>query len=414
MPALSLFELNNLVRASVEAAVDGPVWFQAELSSVSERGMHCYLEFVQKSPDSSATLLAKARGQIWARTWTLLRPYFEQATGQPLSAGMKVLAEAEVTFHELYGYSLNIIDIDPTYTLGDLAQRRQEIIRQLRDEGVADMNKTLQLPTLIKRIAVVSAEGAAGWGDFRSQLLTNPHHLAFSLRLFPATMQGERVEGSIIAALNAIYSEIDNWDVVVIIRGGGATSDLSGFDTLSLAEHVAQFPLPIITGIGHERDDTVIDLVSHTRVKTPTAAAEFIIHHQLRQQERLTSLAALISKQATAMMHLKRLQLQHIAATTPTVATKYIEIEHLRLRTFEAGLRQAVVSRMERERHRLQLMDATISSASPDRILQLGYSIVRKDGKAVSNAATIHEGDTLNITFHEGSISVKALMNADC
>mgnify|MGYP002854046476 CR=1 FL=1 len=405
MSPLTLYELNAHVRTAVESSLDSPLWLQAELSSVSERGMHCYLEFVQKVPDGSGALLAKARGQIWARTWSMLRPHFERTTRQSLSAGMKVLVEVEVTFHELYGYSLNVIDIDPAYTLGDLARRRQEILLQLQQAGVADMNKTLQLPLLLQRIAVISSESAAGWGDFRSQLIDNPHHLAFRLRLFPAIMQGERVETTIIEALNQIFAHIDQWDAVVIIRGGGATSDLSGFDSLSLAEHVAQFPLPIITGIGHERDDTVIDLVSHTRVKTPTAAAELILHHQLRQLDHLASLAANIGRHATTLMHTRRMQLLHIVATLPAVTTKYIEMEHLRLRTTESTLQQQLATRIERERHRLQLMDATLRSADPDHILCLGYSIVRKEGMAVTKADAIQAGDTIHITFHEGSIT---------
>ena len=274
--SLSLYELNLRVRSVLEDTLCEPVWIQAELSSVSTRGPHCYVEFVQKA-EGGNTFIAKAKGQIWANKWVLIRPYFEQTTGQPLSAGMQVMVQVEVTFHEVYGYSLNVLDINPTYTLGDIARRRQEILRQLEEEGVINLNKELELPVPVQRIAVISSESAAGWGDFQNQLLQNEYGLAFTVQLFPAVMQGERVEPTIIEALNQIAAEMDRWDVVVIIRGGGATSDLTGFDTLALAENVAQFPLPVITGIGHERDDTVLDIVSHTRVKTPTAAAEFLI-----------------------------------------------------------------------------------------------------------------------------------------
>lgn len=408
MTAVSLYELNNMVHNTVESVFDQPVWIQAELAQVAERGQHCYLEFVQKAPDHSGMLLAKARGQIWARTWLVLRPYFERTTGQPLSAGMNVMVQVEVTFHELYGYSLNVVDINPTYTLGDLARRRQEIINQLRAEGIADMNKTLPLPVLLKRIAVISAEGAAGWGDFRSQLLDNPHHLAFTLKLFPATMQGENVESTVISALERVYNQCDEWDAVVIIRGGGATTDLSGFDSLLLAEHVAQFPIPVITGIGHERDDTVIDLVSHTRVKTPTAAAEFILHHQLAQLERLNTLSAEITSRAVNLLHMHRMKLNNMVATLPAIGLKTLDVNRLALSNIRSTLRQQVANRMERERNRLKLVETALRAADPHHVLRLGYSIVRKEGRAVTDATMISAGDTLQITLYKGTIEATA------
>ena len=275
---LSLFELNALVRKSVKLCLPDEYWVQAELSDVrTNYSGHCYLEFVQKDSRGNA-LVAKARGMIWSNIYVMLKPYFERETGQTFTSGIKVLVKVTVDFHELYGYSLTVVDIDPAYTLGDMARRRKEIIRRLEEEGVLTLNKELEMPLLPQRVAVISSATAAGYGDFCNQLLNNADGLVFYPHLFAAVMQGDKVEASVIAALNAIYKEVDRWDVVVIIRGGGATSDLSGFDTYDLAANCAQFPLPIITGIGHERDDTVIDMVSHTRVKTPTAAAEFLIN----------------------------------------------------------------------------------------------------------------------------------------
>ena len=274
---LSLYELNRLVRNVLEDAFDQSYWIQAELSDVGvNRTGHCYVDFVQKAPKGNA-IIARARGTIWANVYALLAPYFEQQTGQRFAAGIKVLVKVEVNYHEAYGFSLNVIDIDPTYTLGDLARRRQEILRQLEEEGVLTLNKELEMPVLPQRVAVISAATAAGYGDFCNQLFNNPKGFVFYPKLFPAVMQGEQTERTIISALNVIAEEQEKWDVVVIIRGGGATSDLASFDTYLLAANVAQFPLPIITGIGHERDDTVLDMISHTRVKTPTAAAEFLI-----------------------------------------------------------------------------------------------------------------------------------------
>lgn len=234
------------------------IWIQAELSDVrSNTTGHCYLEFVQKDPRSN-NLVAKARGMIWNNIYRLLKPYFEETTGQLFTSGIKVLVKVTVQFHELYGYSLTVLDIDPAYTLGDMARRRREILLQLEEEGVLTLNKELEIPVLPQRIAVVSSATAAGYGDFCHQLQHNSGGFFFYTELFPALMQGNQVEESVLAALDRINARINEFDVVVIIRGGGATSDLSGFDTYLLAAACAQFPLPIITGIGHEREDTVL------------------------------------------------------------------------------------------------------------------------------------------------------------
>ena len=247
MEALSLYELNGLVRRAVEEGVSGSYWVQAELAEVRVNAAgHCYVEFVQKSPQGNA-LLAKARGVIWSNVYQVLRPYFEEETGQAWAPGIKVLVRVAVAFHELYGFSLVVYDIDPAYTLGDLAQRRRAILKQLADEGVLTLNKELPMPVLPQRVAVVSSPTAAGYGDFCHQLRHNPHGYYFHVELFAAVMQGEQTEDSILAALDAIHARQDEFDVVVIIRGGGATSDLSGFDTYLLAAACAQFPLPIIT-----------------------------------------------------------------------------------------------------------------------------------------------------------------------
>lgn len=278
MEALSLYDLNALVRRSLEQCLPDEYWVQAELSDVRTNSTgHCYLEFIQKDSRSN-NLIAKARGTIWANVYRLLKPYFEESTGQAFVSGIKVLVQVTVSFHELYGYSLTVQDIDPTYTLGDMARRRREILKQLEEEGVLTLNKELEMPVLPQRIAVVSSPTAAGYGDFCHQLKNNSRGFFFHTELFPALMQGDRVEESVLSALDAILNRQEDFDAVVIIRGGGATSDLSGFDTYLLAAACAQFPLPIITGIGHERDDTVLDSVAHTRVKTPTAAAEYLIN----------------------------------------------------------------------------------------------------------------------------------------
>ena len=427
---LSLFELNALVRKSVKLCLPDEYWVQAELSDVrTNYSGHCYLEFVQKDPRGNA-LVAKARGMIWSNIYSMLKPYFERETGQAFTSGIKVLVKVTVDFHELYGYSLTVIDIDPAYTLGDMARRRKEIIRRLEEEGVLTLNKELEMPLLPQRVAVISSATAAGYGDFCNQLLNNADGLVFYPHLFAAVMQGDKVEASVIAALNAIYKEVDRWDVVVIIRGGGATSDLSGFDTYDLAANCAQFPLPIITGIGHERDDTVIDMVSHTRVKTPTAAAEFLINrmretasdleryityfHQTiperiaHSKERLEQWVARIPSRVQMRLQHERFRQERMAVRMNTAWQTRLLREEYRLK-LEQRLATAIDARLQRERHRLQLAQSQVEAASPELLLKRGYSLTLKDGKAVTDASALHSGDVLTTRVAKGEFKSKVL-----
>ena len=285
---LTLRQLNLMVRDAIEMQMPDEYWVEAELAECRERGGHCYLELIEKE-DTTNTPVAKASAKCWRQTWQMIQPYFQRTTGQALRTGMKVLLKVYAQFHETYGFSWIVTDIDPTYTLGDMARKRQEIIRQLKEEGVFDLQRELCIPLFAKRIAVISAAEAAGYGDFCRQLEDNEYGFKFETTLFPAIMQGEQVESSVVAALNTIYQSIRDFDVVVIIRGGGATSDLSGFDTLALAENVAQFPIPVITGIGHDRDESILDMVANTRVKTPTAAAALLIDNLRQVLERINN-----------------------------------------------------------------------------------------------------------------------------
>jgi exodeoxyribonuclease VII large subunit len=301
-----------MVRCAVSKGLPSRYWVTGELSEVRETGAgHCYIELVQRD-DVTQELVAKARGTVWSRVYSLLRPYFLEQTGQPFAAGLKVLLQVSVGFHELYGYTLDVCDIEPAYTIGDMARQRMMVIKRLTDEGVIGLNKELPFPLLPQRIAVISSASAAGYGDFCDQLAGNRYGFVFYTRLFEAPMQGNRVEEGIIAALNRIAESIDCWDVVVIIRGGGATSDLSCFDTYDLANNCAQFPIPIITGIGHRRDETLLDTVAHIAAKTPTAVAEVLIHSMLMQAERVTSLQQAISEAATRRLTDERHRLQSL------------------------------------------------------------------------------------------------------
>lgn len=424
--SLSLYELNALVKRSINTCMPDTYWVQAELSDVrSNYSGHCYLEFVQKEPRGN-NLIAKARGAIWSNVYRLLKPYFEEETGQAFVAGIKVMVKVSVEFHELYGYSLTVQDIDPTYTLGDMARRRREILKQLEEEGVLTLNKELEIPLLAQRIAVISSATAAGYGDFCNQLEHNPYGFVFYSRLFPAIMQGERVEQSVIAALDAINACRDHWDVVVIIRGGGATSDLSGFDTYELAANCAQFPLPIITGIGHERDDTVLDSVSHTRVKTPTAAAEFLINHLHDTAEVLENHASAILQAVSTRMEREKVRLARIAEHIPVQTRMRLNEEHYRqerimkqlevdwqsrlvkethlLNMLETRLGIVSQCRLVKEQHRLQLLEQEVKAASPEHLLKRGYSITLKNGKAVTDASALQPGDELTTRLAQGEI----------
>ena len=402
--ALSLYELNGLVKRSIRSCLPDTYWVQAELSDVrSNYSGHCYLEFIQKDA-SGNNLIAKARGTIWSNIYKMLKPYFEQETGQAFTSGIKVLVQVSVEFHELYGYSLTVLDIDPTYTVGDMERKRREILRQLEEEGVIDLNKELEMPMLPQRIAVISSATAAGYGDFCNQLSNNPRGYGFRTELFPAIMQGERVEESILSALDAINNRLEEFDVVVIIRGGGATSDLSGFDTYLLAASCAQFPLPIITGIGHERDDTVIDKVAHTRVKTPTAAAEFLIAKIDKCADVLDEMSFRLMQGVRNRLLWEHRRIENLAQRIPSTVYKRIADAKYDLLSAQRDLQMASRQFLSAKKHRLELLQQRLNDALPEKQLARGYSITLKNGKAVKDASLLKEGDKLITMFYQGQV----------
>ena len=404
MEALSLYDLNALVRRSLEQCLPDEYWVQAELSDVRTNSTgHCYLEFIQKDPRSN-TLIAKARGTIWANVYRLLKPYFEESTGQAFVSGIKVLVQVTVSFHELYGYSLTVQDIDPTYTLGDMARRRREILKQLEEEGVLTLNKELEMPVLPQRIAVVSSPTAAGYGDFCHQLKNNSRGFFFHTELFPALMQGDRVEESVLSALDAILNRQEDFDAVVIIRGGGATSDLSGFDTYLLAAACAQFPLPIITGIGHERDDTVLDSVAHTRVKTPTAAAEYLINCMDLAADELEVLISQLHESVRSRLTEEHRKLISYRNRIPSAVVRRVSDAKLALLTTRKDISLAVQTLLSRQRHRLELLQQRLADASPEKMLARGYSITLKDGKVVKNGDVLQLNDEIVTRLYQGEI----------
>lgn len=423
--ALSLFELNSLVREAIEEYVTDEYWVEAELASAHESGGHCYMELIQKE-DGSNTPIARASARCWRSTWALLKPHFERETGQTLRGGLKVLLQVYPQFHENFGFSWIVTDIDPTYTLGDMARRRQEIIRRLKEEGVFDLNKELELPLFAQHIAVISSDSAAGYGDFCKQLSENKQGFKFAVELFSAVMQGEQVEQTVIAALNEINERREDFDCVVIIRGGGSTSDLSGFDTLALAENVANFPLPVITGIGHDRDESVLDMVSHTRVKTPTAAAAFLIEHlqdvysliveaeedvircvtDRLQKERLCidRLIELLPKQLAAFLTAQHARLGRLIELLPRQTAACLTGQRGNLDLLAATMRSVLERRMLQENHRMELLEHRVDAVNPEKLLQRGYSITRSNGRVVRSPEQLKAGDEIETTMEKGTI----------
>ena len=389
---LSLLELNNLVRGAVSEAFPGTCWVRAEMSDVRTNASsgHCYLEFIEKNP-ITGQLVARARGSIWAKTFRMLKPYFEMETGQMFASGLKVLVKVSVEFHELYGYSLTVLDIDPAYTLGDMLRKRMEIIRQLKEEGVFTLNKELPFPVLPKRIAVITSPTAAGYEDFLNQLANNKAGYPFYPKLFPALMQGE-----------------------------------NSFDSYLLAANCAQFPLPVITGIGHERDDTILDMVAHTRMKTPTAVAEFLIGRMDAAAEELEDLQQEVSELASTILLKQKNFLQLLGARLPVIVTNRIERNRsflqmagnklpasasamlLRrrstLESLQMQLQNRAASRLAEGTRFIQLTEQFIKMASPDYVLKRGYSLSLKDGKIIKHATDLNPGDELVTRFADGDV----------
>ena len=377
---LTLRQLNLMVQDAIEMQLPDEYWVEAEISECRERSGHCYMELIEKDEQTN-TPVARASAKCWRQTWQMVSPYFERTTGQPLRAGLKVLFRVYAQFHEAYGFSWIVTDIDPTYTLGDMARKRQEIIRQLKEEGIFDLQRELHIPLFAKRIAVISAAGAAGYGDFCRQLEENDYGFRFETTLFPAIMQGEQVEVSVIHALNNIYERTSEFDVICILRGGGATADLSGFDTLALAENVAQFPLPIITGIGHDRDESILDMVSNTRVKTPTAAAALLIDNLKQVLERLN-------------MAQQRLNM---------VGHLFSDARH-RLELLENRFSVAWERQLTEQKHRINQLELMLQGFDPQLLLSRGYSITLLNGKAIRDPQQLKAGNEIETRVEKGTI----------
>ncbi|HBS87236.1 MAG: exodeoxyribonuclease VII large subunit [Bacteroidetes bacterium GWF2_38_335] len=449
LQSISLFELNNRIKDVLSGHFNAPLWVVGEISEMNvNRTGHCYLELIEKEV-SGDKIIARARANIWAFTWRMLKPYFETTTGRTLASGLKVMVNVSVSFHELYGYSLNITDIDPNYTLGDLVRKRMVILKKLEDEGVIDMNRELFFPELPKNIAIISSPTAAGLGDFINQLENNERGYKFHYHLFEALMQGEKMESSVVDALEKINENIQLFDVVVIIRGGGARTELSDFDSYWLAYNIAQFPIPVLTGIGHERDESIADRVAHKSLKNPTAVAEFLVSAMATTDEYLEGLAGQfhesvsdfvalnneeISNLANAFMlyinnelflH-KSVLSQQIMGLTGSVkkmlnnCSHRIEIAKLKSHSGAVTSIRSLSRELERKgselkpvikikfldiNNKLDNYQGTATLSDPEKILERGFSITRVNGKILNSCKKVLPGDMLETILNDGVVT---------
>lgn len=453
-PTLTLLELNKQIKSALDNAFDTPVWIIAEINNLNlHRSGHCYLELVQKAKDSDK-IVAQARATIWSTQYRFISSYFQTVTGGEIKKGMNVLVRVSVDFHELYGISLNIRDIDPSYTLGDLEKRKKEIIEKLISEGVFDMNKEIELPTVIKNIAIISSPGAAGYEDFMNQLDNNKFGYSFNTSLFEADMQGANTENSVITAFENIYENIDIFDVAVIIRGGGSKSDLSYFDNYNIAYHITQFPIPVIAGIGHERDESVADMVSHTKMKTPTAVAGFIVdYNRIFESEIEDVFSSIVLSTRDILknneMYLSGMSLNIfrtkdiLAKSNERCNAHFYKLKNLVARSFSEKEREIkdkttrlkqvppkqinIVNRildtnlhliakssqqlMQNQNLKLLSLEQGIRLADPQNILKRGFSITRINGKTIKSAKDIKQGDELETIINENRITSKVVKN---
>lgn len=404
MNSISLSQLTTKIQHTIQQEFSHPIWIRAEISECRENNGHCYLELIEKEQNTDI-IIAKSRATIWASTFRMLKPYFEGSTGQSLHTGINVLVSVMIEFSGQYGFNLNIRDIDPVFTIGEMAARRMEIIRQLEADGVMEMNKQISMPQLPQRIAIISSSTAAGYGDFTNQL--HSYNFAFYTKLFPAVMQGEQAEKSIISALEKIYRYTTYFDVVLIIRGGGASTDLSCFDNYNLALNCAQFPLPIIAGIGHTRDVTILDIIANTSVKTPTAAAEYLINILAENENNLREIAEDIQSQIKNKTEKELQKLEHILYKLKQNTKARIMKQKYELEKHSINLKNKTQQLIDNQKNKLKIIENKLEVHSPIYLLEHGFSITFVNGKRINSVANIKIGDEVKSYFQDGNIESK-------
>ena len=403
--SLTLLDLQRMVRATLESRFCDPLWISAEISELKvNRSGHCYLNLVEKGATDGAPR-AEARAVIWKSAYLPMASMFEAATGATLRAGLRVLVRVVVTYHEIYGFSLQIIDIDPRYTLGEIERRRRETIARLQQDGVWDMNRELELPRPTLRIAIVSSDTAAGYQDFMNELGRSTYR--FQTTLFRSLMQGDAAEESIVAALTEIAQREEDFDVVAIIRGGGSTSDLALFDSYLIASYVAQFPLPIFSGIGHDKDVSVVDMVAHTSLKTPTAVATKLVEMADYEMTLVENFATEIAHNVEDMLHGEELRLYTHGVNISREATRHISNHEKRIELLKDGLLSRVEYMISTEEQRLNAAERTLQSYSLDNILRLGFAVARNQEGALKSITQTHIGETIAIELLDGVVGAE-------
>ena len=403
--SLTLLDLQRMVRATLESRFRDPLWISAEISELKvNRSGHCYLNLVEKGATDGAPR-AEARAVIWKSAYLPMASMFEAATGATLRAGLRVLVRVVVTYHEIYGFSLQIIDIDPRYTLGEIERRRRETIARLQQDGVWDMNRELELPRPTLRIAIVSSDTAAGYQDFMNEIGRSTYR--FQTTLFRSLMQGDAAEESIVAALREIAQREEDFDVVAIIRGGGSTSDLALFDSYLIASYVAQFPLPIFSGIGHDKDVSVVDMVAHTSLKTPTAVATKLVEMADYEMTLVENFATEIAHNVEDMLHGEELRLYTHGVNISREATRHISNHEKRIELLKDGLLSRVEYMISTEEQRLNAAERTLQSYSLDNILRLGFAVARNQEGAIRSIANTRIGESVDIELLDGVVGAE-------
>lgn len=407
-PHITLRELQRRVKSVLEGSFALPLWVSAEISDIKVNySGHCYLELVEKAEKGgdNGVPTAQARAVIWKSHFPRIAAYFEAETGQRLAPGLKILAKVLVSYHELYGFSLQITDVDPSFTLGDLERQRQQTIAQLQQDGVWEMNRGVPMPTVVQRVAVVSSAQAAGYQDFCKELAKSPYR--FEVELFDAFMQGEAAEGSIIDALCRVADRLEEFDAVVIIRGGGSRSDLNCFNAYRLCSYVAQFPLPVITGIGHDKDTSVADMVAHTALKTPTAVAGWLVERMDRICGWLDAAALQLHDGVLRLSRTQQVRLEELAGDVRHLSLGLLRQRGLELGSREEVFRQAVGSFLRQQRQQLAATGELVESRSPRHILRMGFAVVRSGGRAVTSVRQVAAGERLSINVADGRFSAE-------
>jgi exodeoxyribonuclease VII large subunit len=406
---LSLTELQLLIKDSLHKAMPGMYWIVAEISEIKENyAGHCYIELVEKNPDE-INVRARARAVIWARKYSILKPLFKQVTGESLKEGFKVLLKIIVEYHELYGLSLVINDIDPAFTIGEMVIRRNLILKRLEEEGVFSMNKELEFPLFPRRIAVISSKNAAGYTDFLNHITGNNYGYSFNTTLFDASMQGTETENSIVEALDRISEQIESFDTVVIIRGGGAQTDLSWFDNYRIAYHITQFPLPVLTGIGHEKDVTVTDLVAYQALKTPTAVADYIINTVAETEKLLDRLSGSISEIAQGIIAENKNRLARSMMKLIPEAGQRISEEKKKIAVFLAYLKMNSINNVKRSSRYIETLVSHLNAVNPENVLKRGFTITSLNGFIVKNAGMLKEDDVIETRFSKETVKSRIM-----